>query len=83
MEKDSRVTDLAQLMKKISPETRIPAIARNAETEELLRQAGAHHTLPIRFLGRTIASNVFEPKAPEVIREPTTRRGQADLIGKQ
>lgn len=79
---DSRAIHLTLLIRKINPGTRISAIAKNAETEELLRQAGAHYTLSTRLLGRTIASSVFEPAVLEVIRELTTRQGQADLIEK-
>ncbi len=77
---DSQAIHLTLLVRKINPETRISAIAKNAETEELLRQAGAHYTLSTRLLGRTIASSVFEPAVLEVIKELTTRQGQADLI---
>ncbi len=79
---DSQAIHLTLLARKINPETKISAIAKNAETEELLRQAGAHYTLSTRLLGRTIASSVFEPAVLEVIKELTTRQGQADLIEK-
>jgi len=77
---DSQAIHLTLLLRKINPTAKISAIAKNAETEELLRQAGAHHTLSTRLLGRTIASSVFEPAVLEVIKELTTRRGTADLI---
>jgi len=80
---DSQAIHLTLLIRKINPAARISAIAKNAETEELLRQAGAHYTLSTRLLGRTIASSVFEPAVLEVIKELTTRRGTADLIEKE
>ncbi len=77
---DSQAIHLALLAKKINPIAKISAIAKNAETEELLRQAGAHYTLSTRLLGRTIASAVFEPTVLEIIKELTTRQGKADLV---
>jgi len=68
---DSQAIHLTLLIRKINPETRISAIAKNAETEELLRQAGAHYTLSTTINPATRKNN-----SEQRIRTSSTRSNQ-------
>ncbi len=77
---DSKALHTTLLIKNINPKTRIYAIVSNTKTEELLREAGAQHTVSTRLLGRTIASALFEPGVLTILTDIVSARGKGDLI---
>lgn len=76
---DSLTIHLALLAKKLSKNAKITALAVSKRTEELLREINAY-PIPLRIIGRTLASTIFEPSVAEFIEEATSARGIIDLI---
>lgn len=76
---DSLTIHLALLVKKLNKNVKITALAINRKTEELLKEINID-SIPLRIIGRTLASTVFEPSVAEFIEESTSAKGIVDLI---
>jgi len=76
---DSLSIHLALLSKKLNKNAKITALAISKKTEELLNEINVN-SIPLRIIGRTLASTVFEPSVAEFIEEATSAKGIVDLI---
>lgn len=76
---DSLTIHLALLAKKLNKNAKITALAVSKRTEELLKEINTY-PIPLRIIGRTLASTIFEPSVAEFIEEATSARGIIDLI---
>ncbi|ASJ08167.1 calcium-gated potassium channel protein [Thermococcus siculi] len=79
LEDDSKSV-FAVLMIKRTSKARVLVEALNAESVELLKQAGADRVILSRsFAGRLLASAIFEPEVVDVIDDLTTALGRYDI----
>lgn len=76
---DSKTIHTLLLVRRLNKKARVSALASSGIAEELLEEAGATRVLSARFLGRTLASTIFEPAVVDFIKEVTTAKGIADL----
>ncbi len=77
---DSATLHIALMARRLNKNLRIAAIAKSSKTKELLEEAGVSIVVPLRVLGRELASAVFEPSVTMFVDEVTTARGVADLV---
>ena len=77
---DSATIHIALMAKRLNKNLRIAAIAKNNKAKELLEEAGVSIVVPLRIIGRELASAVFEPSVTVFVDEVTSARGIADLI---
>ena len=79
LEDDSKSVFATLMIKRIS-KAKVLVEALNAESVELLRQAGADRVILSRsFAGRLLASAIFEPEVVDVIDDLTTALGRYDI----
>ncbi len=77
---DSRAIHTVLTVKRLNRSATIAAVAWSRKAQELLKEAGASIVIPLKIVGRALASAVFEPMVPSFIEEVTTARGVADLV---
>jgi len=77
---DSKIIHTVLSIRKINRKARIAAIAWSKRAQELLKEAGVAIVVPLRIIGRMLASAAFEPIVPIFLEQATTMRGVADLI---
>lgn len=77
---DSATIHIALMAKRLNKNLKIAAIAKSNKTKELLEEAGVSIVVPLRIIGRELASAVFEPSVTLFVDEVTSSRGIADLI---
>jgi len=80
MSSDSKIIHTVLSLRKINKKARIAAIAWSKRAQELLKEAGVAIVVPLRIIGRMLASAAFEPVVPIFLEQATTIRGVADLI---
>ncbi len=79
LEDDSKSVFATLMIKRIS-RAKVLVEALNAESVELLKQAGADRVILSRsFAGRLLASAIFEPEVVDVIDDLTTALGRYDI----
>ncbi len=76
---DSKTIHTLLLVRRLNKKAQVSALASTGVAEELLEEAGATRVLSARFLGRTLASSIFEPSVVDFVKEVTTARGIGDL----
>ncbi len=77
---DAASLHTALVLRKLNKAISISAVAKSKKTVELLREAGASMVVPLRIIGRQLASTVFEPSVALFLEEVTTSRSSADLV---
>ncbi len=77
---DSKIIHTVLSLRKMNKRARIAAIAWSRRAQELLKEAGVAIVVPLRIIGRMLASAAFEPIVPIFLEQATTIRGAADLI---
>ncbi len=80
MTNDSRALHVILTAKRLNRNLNIVTIAMSKKTQELLKEAGASIVIPLRIIGRALASAIFEPTVTNFLEEVTSIREAANLI---
>jgi len=71
---DSKALHIVLTAKRLNKNLNIISIAMNRKSQELLEEAGAKMVIPLRIIGRALASAVFEPLVSDFLDKITAAK---------
>ncbi len=71
---DSRALHVVLTAKRLNKNLNIVSIAMNRKSQELLEEAGARMVVPLRIIGKALASAIFEPLVSDFLEKVATAK---------